>query len=188
MMYSCREKRSKQRQDVVGSSKQGRSGKPLAGRYPHSSHHPSHSSNEERDEREMYKWHDPEESDDHYAIWYSKKTKQETINHNREAPVYEGSQQSVDPQFWSLFHSNWYRSIYLHKKTPVVPTKEVNWDWMAVKKNSIFNKIKATCDDLEMTPMMSFKYDWNEELICQFYATFYFDAAGQKLMWMTAGQ
>jgi hypothetical protein len=56
---------------------------------------------------------------------------------------------------------------------------------MAAKKNSIFNKIKATCDELEM---MSFKYDWNEEIICQFYDTFYFDAARQKLMWMTAGQ
>jgi phage terminase large subunit len=59
-----------------------------------------------------------------------------------------------------------------------VPTKEVNWAWMAAKKNSIFNKIKATCDELEMTKMMSFKYDWNEEIICQFYATFYFDVEG----------
>jgi phage terminase large subunit len=49
---------------------------------------------------------------------------------------------------------------------------------MAAKKNSIFNKIKATCDELEMTKMMSFKYDWNEEIICQFYATFYFDVEG----------
>jgi aromatic ring-cleaving dioxygenase len=39
-----------------------------------------------------------------------------------------------------------------------------------------------------MTQMMSFKYDWNEEIICQFYATFYFDADRQKLMWMTARQ
>jgi hypothetical protein len=137
----------------------------LAGCYPPSSYHPSHSSNKVHDEHEMYKRHDPEESDDHYDIRCSKKTKQETINHNCEAPVYEGSWQSVDPWFWSLFHSDWYHTIYLHKKTPVVPTKEVNWYWMAAKKNSIFNKIKATCDDLEMTPMMGFKYDWNEEFI-----------------------
>jgi hypothetical protein len=69
----------------------------------------------------------------------------------------------------------------------MVPTMEVNWDWIAAKKNSIFNRIRATCDELEMTPMMSFKCDSNEELICLFYATFYFDAAGQKLMWMIAG-
>jgi hypothetical protein len=105
---------------------------------PHPRHHPYHSSDKEEDERELYERHAPEERNDHYAIWYSKKTKHGTINHNCEAPAYEGSQQSADPQFWSLFHSIWYRSIYLHKKTPVVPTKEVNWEWMAAKKNSIF--------------------------------------------------
>jgi hypothetical protein len=39
-----------------------------------------------------------------------------------------------------------------------------------------------------MTKMMSFKYDWNKEIICQFYATLYFDADAQKLVWMTVGQ
>jgi hypothetical protein len=36
--------------------------------------------------------------------------------------------------------------------------------------------------------MMSFKYDWNKEIICQFYATLYFDAASQKLLWLSVGQ
>jgi hypothetical protein len=56
------------------------------------------------------------------AIKYSKKTKQGKINDNGEAPMYEGSKQSRDPHFWSIFHSDWYRSIYLHKKRPVVET------------------------------------------------------------------
>jgi hypothetical protein len=119
---------------------------------------------------------------------YSKKTKQDTINTNHKASVYEGNQQSVDPRFWSLFHSDWYRSIYLHKKTLVVPTKKMNREWMATKKKSIFDKIKGTCDELVMIKMMSFKYDWNEKIICQFYTTLYFDAAGQKMMWLTAQQ
>jgi hypothetical protein len=54
--------------------------------------------------------------------------------------------------------------------------KWVNWDWMTNKRHTIFNQIKATCDELEMTKMMSFKYDWNKEIICHFYATLYFDA------------
>jgi hypothetical protein len=37
-------------------------------------------------------------------------------------------------------------------------TRWVNWDWMANKRHTIFNQIKATCDELEMTKMMSFKY------------------------------
>jgi hypothetical protein len=122
------------------------------------------------------------------AIKYSKKIKQSTINENCEAPVYDGSKQSWDPRFWSLFHSDWYHSFYLHKKKPVVEIKWVNWDWMATRRHTIFNQIKATCNELEMTKMMSFKYDWNKKIICQFYATLYFETNRQKLMWMTDGQ
>jgi hypothetical protein len=68
-----------------------------------------------------------------------------------------------------------------------VETKWVNWDWMATRRHSIFIQIKATCDELEITRMMSFKYDWNKEIICQFYATLYCDTDAQKLMWMTDG-
>jgi hypothetical protein len=67
----------------------------------------------------------------------------------------------------------------------VVETKWVNWDWMAARRHTIFNKIKATCDEIKMTKMMRFK--WNDEIICQFYSTLYFNTNGQKLMWITDG-
>jgi hypothetical protein len=71
---------------------------------------------------------------------------------------------------------------------PVVETQWVNRDWMAARRHLVFDKIKTTCDELEMTKMMNFNFDWNKEIICQFYATLYFDADGQKLIWMTDGQ
>jgi hypothetical protein len=47
-MNPRREKWTKKRQDVAGtSSMRGSSGKALTGRFPHSSHHPSHSSDHE---------------------------------------------------------------------------------------------------------------------------------------------
>jgi hypothetical protein len=127
-MDPCREKRTKHRQDMVGSFKQGRTGKvpTIRGPPPHPRHHPSHSSDEDEDDREMLERHSPIERSSHLAIKYSKKTKQSTINDNREAPVYEGGKQSRGPHFWSIFHSKWYRSIYLHKKRPVVETQWVN--------------------------------------------------------------
>jgi hypothetical protein len=59
---------------------------------------------------------------------------------------------------------------------------------MAARRHPVFNKIKATCDELEMAEVMCFKYDWNKEIIYQFYAILYFDADGQRLLWMTDGQ
>jgi hypothetical protein len=126
---------------------------------------PPHSSGDEQDERELYERHAPEEHLDHYAIRYSKKSKQSIINGNQEALVYVGSKQSRDHRFWSIFHSDWYCSIYLNKIKPVVETQWVNWNWMANKRHTIFNQIKATRDELKMTKMMSFKYDWNKEII-----------------------
>jgi hypothetical protein len=70
----------------------------------------------------------------------------------------------------------------------VVETQWVNWDWIAARRHITFDKIKATCDQLEMTKMMCFNYNWNKEIICQFYATLYFDADGQQLLWMIDGQ
>jgi hypothetical protein len=70
----------------------------------------------------------------------------------------------------------------------MVEIQLVNWDSMASRRHTIFNQIKATCDESKLTKVMSFKYDWNKEIICQFYATFYFDANAQKLLWMTNGQ
>jgi hypothetical protein len=169
-------------------SKRDRPGKVLARSHPPPPrHHPSHSS-EEEDDRELFKCYTPIERSSHLAIRYSKKSKQSTINENCEAPVYEGSKQSCNPHFWSLFHSDWYRSIYLHKKNHMVETQWVNRDCMASRRHTIFNQIKATCDELELTKIMSFKYASNKEIICQFYVTFYFDVDEQKLMWMTDGQ
>jgi hypothetical protein len=121
------EKRTMQGQDVVESSKRGPSSKAVVTHHrPPHCHHPSHSSNEEEDERELFKIHSPVECSNHMALKYSKKTKQRTINEAHEAAVYAGIKQSTDLHFWSFFHSDWYRSIYLHKKKPVVETKWVN--------------------------------------------------------------
>jgi hypothetical protein len=146
---------------------------------PHPCHHPAHSSDEDEEEHEMLERHALIERSSHMAIRYSKKTKLCTINDNCEAPVYEGDKQSHDPHFWSLFHFDWYHSIYLNKKRPVVETQWVYWDWMATRRHETFDKIKATCDQLEMTKMMCFNYSWNMEIICQFYAILYFHADGQ---------
>jgi hypothetical protein len=122
------EKRTKHRQETVRTSKRGHPGKAPAGcgPPPHPHHHPSHSSDEDEEDCEMFERHAPIERSSHMAIRYSKKTKQGTINDNHEAPVYGGGEQSRDLRFLSLFHSDWYRAIYLNKRRLVVETQWVN--------------------------------------------------------------
>jgi hypothetical protein len=155
------EKHCKKGQDVDGSSsKRGRQGKSVVTRPPpppRPTHHPSHSSVEEEDDHETFKIHSPQERTNRMPLRYSKKTKQQTINEACGAPVYDGSQEFIDRRFWSYFHTYWYHSIYLYKKKPMVDTKWVNWEWMATRCHTIFNQIKATCDELAITKMMSFE-------------------------------
>jgi hypothetical protein len=177
-MDPCREKHTKKGQDVVWpSSKQGRQGKSVVTCLPpppRPSHHPSHSSDEDEDDRETFKIQSPIERINRMPHKYSKKVKKEIINQNCGYPVHDGSQQCTNKRFWSQFHMDWYCSIYLYAKKPMVETKWVNWEWMATRHHTIFNQIKATCDELEMTKMTSFRYDWNNKIISQFYATLYF--------------
>jgi hypothetical protein len=167
---------------VARTSKRGDSGNASVslGHHPppRPSHHTSHYNDEGEDDHEVLERYPPIECSSHMAIRYSKKTKQGTVNGNREAPLYVGSKQYRYPHFWSLFHFHWYCFIYLDKKRPVMETQWVNWDWMAARRHSTFDQIKATCDKLEMTKLMCFKYSWNKEIICQFYTTLYFDDDG----------
>jgi hypothetical protein len=66
------------------------------------------------------------------------------------------------------------------KKTPVVESKWVNWDWME-KKDKHFRRVREACDFVELTDMLRFEHNWNTEIICQIYSTLYFDDAGQKI-------
>jgi hypothetical protein len=70
----------------------------------------------------------------------------------------------------------------------VVEAKWVNWEWMKNKRNRYFDDIKVACDTLELTNMMCFKYDWNNEIIFLFYSTLFFDIDGQRMIWMTDKQ
>jgi hypothetical protein len=137
------------------------------------------------EEPEALKIHAPVEHTNRMFLKYSKKTRLTTLQENREALVYLGLRMCTDWLFWSFFHADWYRSMYVPKRKPAVETKWVNWEWMATRQNPTFDLIKETCDQLEMTKMMCFRYDWNKEVICQVYSTLYFDADGQRLMWMT---
>jgi hypothetical protein len=61
---------------------------------------------------------------------------------------------------------------------------------MENKHDLIFNDVVATCRAKHMRDVMTFKKNWNNEVIAQFYATLYVEEHGDtsKLHWMTEGQ
>jgi hypothetical protein len=59
---------------------------------------------------------------------------------------------------------------------------------MRKKKDATFDKILEPCDFHGITNIMQFWYNWNKEVILEFYATIYFDRKERIFMWMTHGR
>ena len=45
---------------------------------------------------------------------------------------------------------------------------------MKAKNEPEFNKVIKACELFGLTDIMSFRYNWNEEVLAQFYATFFY--------------
>lgn len=56
---------------------------------------------------------------------------------------------------------------------------------MARRRTPIFDEIIESCEYHGINDIMGFKYDWNEEIVSQFYSTIFFDVKRRKLVWMT---
>jgi hypothetical protein len=60
----------------------------------------------------------------------------------------------------------------------VLEAQWVDWSHMAEQQDPIFNHVIAACQSLHTKRIMGFHYDWNIEVIAQFYATLFFEEAG----------
>lgn len=59
---------------------------------------------------------------------------------------------------------------------------------MANKGNRDFDNIIEGCKERGVYDLMALQYDWNEEVICQFYSTLFIDPSTQgHIHWMTQG-
>ena len=82
----------------------------------------------------------------------------------------------VDYRFGNEFHSNFYASVIFNsKKSKIVKMQYVDWEEMKGKNEPEFNRVIKACELFGLTDIMSFWYNWNEEVLAQFYATFFYD-------------
>jgi hypothetical protein len=69
--------------------------------------------------------------------------------------------EAYDPQFWTSFHADWYRSMYQSKKKHVVNMQWTDWDFIQkVKSNCLaFAEVIAACEHHGIKDVMELKYD-----------------------------
>ncbi|RLM66450.1 uncharacterized protein C2845_PM16G03130 [Panicum miliaceum] len=97
---------------------------------------------------------------------------------------------SIEYRFQTKFHQDFYESAILSKKYKVACSKYVDWQKFEDMEDPIFDEIIDACKNKDVYNIMGFKYNWNNEIIAQFYATFYFEEDGDVrwVHWMTEGK
>jgi hypothetical protein len=70
----------------------------------------------------------------------------------------------------------------------VVKQQYVDIEYMRNKKGMHFNRILEACDLHGITDLLQFRYNWNQEIISEFYSTLFYDKKEMIFMWMTNGR
>jgi hypothetical protein len=113
-------------------------------------------------------------------------TDREVVNYNkvdprnlvtlRDRPCYSSAKErGTDDRFWTFFHQDRYPSILYNKSKPVVHAQWIHIDYMKSKRDMHFNMILEACEFHGITQLLSFQYNWNQEVITEFYTTLFFD-------------
>jgi hypothetical protein len=72
----------------------------------------------------------------------------------------------IDYRFWNVFHSNFYvTSILTSKKWKICKMQYIYFNELQDKEEPEFNTAISICDRFELSDLMSFRYDWNEEIL-----------------------
>ena len=67
--------------------------------------------------------------------------------------------------------------------------KWIDFNYTTIKNDPNFNDVIENCESKKLKHILGFKYDWSDEIICQFYATLYFDHDNARTIhWMTEGR
>jgi hypothetical protein len=59
---------------------------------------------------------------------------------------------------------------------------------MRNKKSMHFNMVLEACDLHGINDLLQFRYNWNQEIILEFYSTLFYDKKEMIFMWMTNGR
>jgi hypothetical protein len=91
-----------------------------------------------------------------------------------------------DYRFHSHFQQDIYETVIMDKKKIMSEAQWVDWRHMEAQQDSIYDQVIATCERHHLKILMGIHYDWNVEVIVQFYDPLYIEEGGgaRRMHWM----
>jgi hypothetical protein len=93
---------------------------------------------------------------------------------------------AIDYRFWSVFHFKFYETV-LNTKMKLIKMKWIDFTHLEAAEEPMKGDVLDLVDKYKMRDIMSFKYDWNIEVLAQFHATFFYEDSKETIHWMTEG-
>jgi hypothetical protein len=93
----------------------------------------------------------------------------------------------ADIRFWLKFNADWYESVILSKDHLTVDMKSIKWELRSLNTPAVNDTIDI-CHAKGMTNVMAINYDWNEEVVAQFYANLYIRRETRTFHWLLQGK
>jgi hypothetical protein len=81
-----------------------------------------------------------------------------------------------DYRFRTLFQIDFYTTVILTRNPVVIKSQWAKWKELKAHKKPSLDRAVDICARIGASEIMSFKHDWNTEIVAQFYATLYVDS------------
>jgi hypothetical protein len=96
-----------------------------------------------------------------------------------------------DIHFWFPHQANWYESVIMTKKHVTTEMRWIDWDHLKRLSSPVKEVVDAIydrCNEMDLVEIMSFRCDWNEEVVAQFYATLFVEQDERTIHWSIGGK
>jgi hypothetical protein len=112
-----------------------------------------------------------------------------TLKNQRAIDVYRYKKRvGLEYRFWCEFHKDFYASVILRKDAaPIVPMKYIDWKYFEDMNDPYVNNVIAKCREFGIIEIMAFRYNWNTEITCQFYCSYYYKVSDNTIHCTTEG-
>jgi hypothetical protein len=87
-------------------------------------------------------------------------------------------------RFWILLHVNFYNTVILPKKhQPILHQRYINWSGCENIGDREMSLALRACENKNMKDIMTFNFDWNDEIIAHFYSTLWIKRADEESLY-----
>jgi hypothetical protein len=126
----------------------------------------------------------------YHVTSYKEKGTTKQVKRLRKIDPRSQQRNASDYMFHTQFQQDLYETVIMDRRRIMSEAQWVDWHHMEEQPDPIYNQVIVACESHHIKRLMGVHYDWNIEVIAQFYATLFIEEAEyvRAMHWMTKGE